>query len=86
MGRIGGEEFAFILKETGLEEARALAESLREQIASTCISTPSEAICFTASFGIAVAELQDKLLDDELQRADEALYRAKDGGRDCVEV
>lgn len=86
LGRIGGEEFAFILREAGLEEARRLADTLREQIASTCIDTPTGEVCFSVSFGITSLAPQDGQLNDVLQRADEALYRAKDNGRNRIEV
>jgi diguanylate cyclase (GGDEF)-like protein len=86
LGRIGGEEFAFILIATGLAEARIIAENLRAKFASVCIDTPSGDIHFTVSFGVTSLLPQDESIDTVLQRADEALYCAKDNGRNCVEI
>ena len=84
-GRIGGEEFAIILPGTDLAAARLFAEGARSAFGSLRIDTlPAKHRC-SASFG--VAELHGgEVFSDLLRRADEALYQAKGGGRDCVRV
>ena len=80
VARWGGEEFALIAPMTTEEGAASLAEKLRSIMASTHLG-PREPI--TASFG--VAELTpDDTVETLLQRADEALYRAKQSGRNRV--
>jgi diguanylate cyclase (GGDEF)-like protein/hemerythrin-like metal-binding protein len=80
VARWGGEEFALIAPMTTEEGAASLAEKLRSIMAATHLG-PREPI--TASFG--VAELRpDDTVETLLQRADEALYRAKQSGRNRV--
>jgi diguanylate cyclase (GGDEF)-like protein len=80
LGRIGGEEFAAILPETGYHEAFEVAERLRRAIAETPVSGPAGDIRMTASFGAATLA---RPLDfaSLLAAADAALYGAKSGGR-----
>jgi predicted signal transduction protein with EAL and GGDEF domain len=84
---MGGEEFAIVLPQTGRAAAMAVAEKLRAAIASQTISAPGfSLIGVTASIGIASLERTAIDLDTLLQRSDEALYKAKAGGRNrCVE-
>jgi diguanylate cyclase (GGDEF)-like protein len=78
--RVGGEELAWLLPDTGIRAARDAAERLRRTIGGTPIA-PAGSV--TASLG--VAELGPGGADDLVRRADAALYRAKQGGRDaCV--
>lgn len=84
-GRLGGEEFAILLPETGIEGGIVLAERLRVKIASLQIGTPTGPLSFTSSFGVAAWGQDDKTIEDTLRRADDALYRAKEKGRNCVE-
>jgi len=78
--RIGGEELAWLLPDTGLPAARDAAERLRRAIRELPIAPVG---MVTASLG--VAELGPGGPDDLVRRADAALYRAKEGGRDaCV--
>jgi diguanylate cyclase (GGDEF)-like protein/PAS domain S-box-containing protein len=78
--RIGGEELAWLLPDTGLAAARDAAERLRRAIRELPIAPVGTV---TASLG--VAELGPGGEDDLVRRADAALYRAKEGGRDaCV--
>ncbi|AVR87492.1 diguanylate cyclase [Thauera aromatica] len=80
--RWGGEEFLVLLPDTGLASAAALAERMRASIAAHHIDSVG---CVTASFG--VAELGESESRDEwVARADAALYRAKQGGRNRVEA
>lgn len=84
-GRIGGEEFAIILPGTNLAAARLFAEGARSAFGTLPIDGLSVDHRCSASFG--VAELAaDEGFSDLLRRADEALYTAKNAGRDCVRV
>ncbi|WP_304543983.1 ABC transporter substrate-binding protein [Sulfurimonas microaerophilic] len=84
-GRIGGEEFVICLQNTTHEGALLFAEKILKEIrALQYINNKGESISFTVSIG--VAELQgDKTLLQLLRESDEALYRAKEAGRDRVE-
>jgi diguanylate cyclase (GGDEF)-like protein len=84
--RLGGEEFAILLPETGLEGARAGAERLRQSLADRRIRlSERDEVTVTASFGVAeLAEGQS--VDSLLRAADGALYRAKELGKNRVEV
>ena len=85
-GRLGGEEFAVLLPDTSEEQGMLLAERLRVSIAEAAVSTPSGDIVFTASMGLTVLDGADPDIDTALARADDALYRAKEGGRNRVAV
>lgn len=86
LGRLGGEEFAAILPETGDEGARSLAQRLRAAIASeTMTTTTGDAVGLTVSIGLATLAAGDTCdLEVLLKQADAALYEAKRSGRDCV--
>lgn len=85
VGRIGGEEFAVLLPETGSEHARDAAERLREVIADTQVKLDSGLpLRFTASFGVTTLCENDANIDILLDQADQALYRAKNEGRNRV--
>jgi diguanylate cyclase (GGDEF)-like protein len=86
VGRIGGEEIAVILPETGLEAARQLAQRIRQQIGALMPVVDCMTISVTVSLGVAEAGPEDVSIQDTLKRADRALYRAKDRGRDRVEA
>jgi len=77
--RWGGEEFILLYPNTNQLEAMAAAESLRQKIAA---ATNPWGINITASFGVATLIGGD--LDQLFKSADEALYRAKNSGRNCV--
>lgn len=81
-GRLGGEEFALVLP-ARLEDARNLAEALRRKFAAAPFVVGGKKASFTATFGVASFGAEDALTD-VLARADEALYLAKEGGRDRV--
>nr|QMS48163.1 FOG: GGDEF domain [uncultured bacterium] len=86
--RIGGEEFAVLLPEAGLEAARAFAERLREAVAQTVFVLGGEERRLTISIGIAGLAPSRTERSTLMQAADVALYRAKDEGRNrvCVEA
>lgn len=84
-GRLGGEEFAVVLPETGREDALQVAERVRAAVeAASFVFQGGASIRFTVSLGAAVRQPGDTL-DSLLARADRALYAAKNGGRNRVE-
>jgi len=84
VSRIGGEEFAFALPETGLENAVNLAERLRTEIENIVVENDGDKIKITASFGVATSGSGDENIDTLLIKADDALYVAKKKGRNQV--
>lgn len=83
VGRWGGEEFALLLPETGLDEAVELAERLRERLRERVIRHEGIELRMTASFGVAAFAGQQELAE-LIEAADQALYAAKMAGRDRV--
>jgi diguanylate cyclase (GGDEF)-like protein len=81
-GRLGGEEFC-VLAEHDLAAALSVAEELRKAVSNVRVDANAVAIEPTASFGVAQWQSGDTI-DTLLRRADIALYRAKDCGRNCV--
>ena len=86
VARIGGEEFAVLLPEVSAAEALVTAEGLRERIAAWSDQSDSRALRCTASFGISALNGADAGFDAMLQRADQAMYQAKQAGRNQVRV
>jgi len=87
LARLGGDEFAVIALETGVDEARALATDLATALRSWQIVSGEAALTVTASIGVVLldhASIADQ--DDPLVTADRALYQAKSGGRDRIEL
>jgi len=84
LGRLGGEEFAVIVPESGVEDAAAVAERIRASIAQIVIDTPDEPLSFTMSIGVSESDNDDDSVEDALKRADKALYAAKEQGRNQV--
>jgi diguanylate cyclase (GGDEF)-like protein len=80
LARIGGEEFALLLYDCTLERGLAVAETLRKTIAGTKVRCGDKEFSLTLSFGIA-ASSGSSTYENLLGRADQALYRAKRGGR-----
>ncbi|MGC1456030.1 MAG: diguanylate cyclase [Nitrospirota bacterium] len=80
LGRYGGEEFLIILPETGLGEARGLAERIRTSVKEELIGKTS----VTLSLGVVCVQSSDRTVDDVIRRADENLYKAKKDGKDRV--
>ncbi|HEX3505271.1 MAG TPA: GGDEF domain-containing protein [Xanthobacteraceae bacterium] len=85
-GRIGGEEFATLLPGTDQQDALALAERLRTALEGTSHTVGGLRLSATVSVGIAVSDNADVDLGALLKEADQALYRAKELGRNRVEV
>jgi len=85
-GRIGGEEFAVLLSGAGSFPARDFACRVQHALANQPLRVDSEAIHLTLSIGITQLSPQDATPDNALSRADKALYRAKQNGRNRVEI
>ena len=80
--RIGGEEFVLILPNTNIEQAGPLVKKLRDAIASSNIHCKQERVVLTLSAGLTEPKEGDNIIT-LYERADSALYRAKDSGRNC---
>jgi len=85
VARFGGEEFCIVLKNISNEEAVKFFVNLRASIANCKVRLKKEQIKFTVSIGVAFSR-SDYRLDELLELADEALYRAKENGRNRVEI
>ena len=85
IARFGGEEFCVILKNISNEDAVKFFVNLRANIANCKVQLKKEQISFTVSIGVAFSR-SDYRLDELLELADEALYRAKENGRNRVEI
>jgi diguanylate cyclase (GGDEF)-like protein/PAS domain S-box-containing protein len=86
VGRLGGEEFAVILPGADLPAAEIFAERLRKQVAETPAMHENRSVPLTISIGVTEIKPIDSSADDALTRADRALYRAKECGRNRVTV
>lgn len=84
VGRLGGEEFAVLLVETGPEDAAVIAERIRATVAGNPVATEDGPIGITVSIGLAAAGPGESF-QSAMRRADAALYAAKRGGRNRVE-
>ena len=82
--RLGGEEFAALLLEVDLKNAMQTAERIRAQVEQKYVQFEDHSINITISIGVAVLQAEDKALESVLHRADQALYRAKQRGRNCI--
>jgi diguanylate cyclase (GGDEF)-like protein len=81
LARIGGEEFALLLPETNLEQAKIVAERLRKEVSESKAPVVSAEIPLTISVGVAAATEAMGELAVLMRAADEALYEAKRSGR-----
>ena len=86
VGRLGGEEFAVAMPEADLVVACQVAERLRQHIAEHDVSVDEQSFRVTVSIGVAAASPADRTLDQMLRRADQALYTAKNSGRNRIAV
>ncbi len=84
LGRLGGEEFGVVLPEIDLKTAFLIAERLRQNLMKLETHLDGEILKFTVSIGISECHLDDKTIDAALSKADSALYRAKQNGRNQV--
>lgn len=85
VGRRGGDEFAVLLPDTNRREAFAIAERLRTEVERIRLADYPEVVP-TVSIGVAMAPQAPTHLDTWLERADNALYRAKHSGRNAVKA
>ncbi len=83
--RYGGEEFLLFLPDTKLEQAVTIAERLRTLLEAKVIDQTPEKIYVSASFGVA-AHHKSQAIEQAIKRADSALYRSKQNGRNQVQV
>lgn len=83
-GRFGGEEFAAALVQTDQDGAMLVCERMREAIKQMNVRTAQGDLGITASIGLTMLTADDLSIDSVLKRADNALYRAKNNGRDQV--
>lgn len=84
--RFGGDEYIFCLPKTGVDAAHLIAERLRKEIDSETFVYGNHKVRVTASIGVASCNQAslDVPLSHLIEKADEALYMAKRGGRNCV--
>jgi len=86
IGRLGGEEFAAMLIDTNRDKAVEVAERIRESFAQMAQEVDGRAVCATVSIGLVHTEAPALDLPELLAQADQALYCAKERGRNRVEV
>lgn len=87
VARYGGEEFALVMVKSDEQKALETAERIRQHISSKLFRAPSgQDVKVTMSFGVAVYRQHARQIDELIKKADKALYRAKDNGRNRVEV
>ena len=84
--RYGGEEFLVLLPDTPLTGAKHVAETLRRDIADMQVPWKEQTIRVTASFGVTAALPSEVDIQAFIGRADSALYKAKEQGRNCVRL
>lgn len=83
VARYGGEEFIMMLPGTELEDARVIAERIRETIEKTALKRSNETYSVTVSLGVAALN-EEKTKEELIKKVDDALYAAKQTGRNKV--
>ncbi|MEM6543608.1 MAG: diguanylate cyclase [Pseudomonadota bacterium] len=86
VGRWGGEEFVMLIPASSIDMAQSIAERARSKLERMNIDTPTGSVSVTASFGVAFGSAASESLSDLLARADNALYEAKNNGRNQVRL
>ena len=84
LGRIGGEEFAVMLIESGLCKGTEIAERLRQLVHDSPLHINDTVVHYTVSVGGTIVAPEDNSLEEIIRRADSALYTAKRNGRNQV--
>lgn len=86
IGRVGGEEFAIFLPDTGMDDAFRLADGIRKAISHSRLEIDGKTVSYTVSLGVESSEPKDQSIDELFKRADLKLYGAKKKGRNRVEI
>jgi diguanylate cyclase (GGDEF)-like protein len=86
IGRLGGEEFAMILQDADRDKGLAVAERIRQSFAEAAAEVGGHAVAGTVSMGMAICDQSAVDIQTLLAQADEALYCAKEHGRNRIEV
>ena len=86
IGRLGGEEFAFVIYDSGRDKGLAIAERIRLAFETAAAEADGRPVGATVSMGISIAESNLFDIPALLAQADEALYCAKERGRNRTEV
>jgi diguanylate cyclase (GGDEF)-like protein len=86
VSRFGGEEFVILLPSTDLKGAQKIASKIREAVEEILIVADESVIRFTISLGLADIRSSDQNIEAILNRADKALYKAKESGKNRVVV
>jgi diguanylate cyclase (GGDEF)-like protein len=84
LGRYGGEEFLVVLPNTTVHEAQFVAERMHEAVRHAPVACDGESIVVTVSIGVAATHSAAEEAAHTIKRADDALYHAKENGRDRV--
>lgn len=87
VARWGGEEFLFLLPETGLEGGRIMAEKIREAIAEKKFYYNEFPLNITITFGVSVFDDGEDIdIDGKIRSVDMAMYKGKQQGKNCVVI
>ena len=83
--RFGGEEFIMLFPNTDIENSSKIATKIKNTVENLKVQSAKDTICFTVSIGLGKVLLQeDKTIEDGVKRADDALYMAKENGKNLV--
>jgi diguanylate cyclase (GGDEF)-like protein/PAS domain S-box-containing protein len=82
--RFGGEEFAALLIQTSQQDALLTANRLRSAIETMPLPQINDTFSITISIGVALFDANDGSIEELIKRADQAMYQAKENGRNCV--
>jgi diguanylate cyclase (GGDEF)-like protein len=86
IGRLGSDEFGILLLESDRQAARQTAERIRQDCAALTFAVGGETYALTLSIGGSLPLAEDQSFEKVFLRADQALQRAKQNGRNCVEL
>lgn len=86
IGRLGSDEFGILLLETDRQAAQRTAERIRQDCANLVFNVEGQHYTLTLSIGGSLPTAEDRSLEKVFLRADQALQRAKQNGRNCVEI
>lgn len=86
LGRLGGEEFGLMLPETGLQQAYIVAERIRIATYECNFAVDGKRVPMSVSIGLVEISHDDEMLGSVVRRADMAMYRAKEAGRNQVKT